>query len=179
MRFSILVFTLMTIAAFSLAQYNFVTAPIDDATLNSAVQSKLASDKLVSDRKITISTKDGVVSLIGKVNTDEEARKAIEITESTPGIKDTDITHLVIEESKQPIADTLIIAKVNGAFAREKLFGDKDISAISIKVNSKNRIVYLTGTADSKKQVKKAIKIAKSVRGVKKVYSKIEVKSGH
>lgn len=149
---------------------------IDDTALDSQVKSRLAADKTVSDLKITISTKSGVVSLIGKVNTDEEARKLIEITESTPGIKDTDTTHLIIEESKQPIMDTFLIAKVNGAFAREKLFGDKDISVMSINVDSKNGIIYLTGTANSKEQADNAVSIAKSITGVKRVDSKIEIK---
>lgn len=147
-----------------------------DAAITSTIQEKFAADKSVSDLKILVSSKSGIVTLGGKVNTDEEARKIIEIAESTPGVKDTDTSHLVIEESKQPIMDTFIIAKVNGAFAREKLFGDKDIAVMSINVDSKNGVVYLTGTASTKEQANNAVKIAKSIKGVKHVDSKIEVK---
>lgn len=147
-----------------------------DTAITTAIQEKLAANKFVSDLKILVSSKSGIVTLGGKVNTDEEARKIIEIAESTPGVKDTDTSHLVIEESKQPIMDTFIIAKVNGAFAREKLFGDKDITVMSINVDSKNGVVYLTGTAATKEEAKNAVKIAKSIKGVKRVDSKIEVK---
>lgn len=168
----------LTLAQPALANQAIENSPkisSDDSALNSLVQSRLAKDTTLTDLKITVSTKDGIVSLVGKVNTDEEARKAIEIAESTPGIKDTDTTHLVIEESKQPIMDTFIIAKVNGVFAREKLFGDKDLSVMSINVDSKNGVVYLTGTADSQNQADNAVKIAKSIKGVTRVDSKIEV----
>lgn len=147
-----------------------------DAAIVSTIKAKFANDKAVSDLKILVSSKAGIVTLGGKVNTDEEARKVVEIAESTPGVKDTDTSHLVIEESKQPIMDTFIIAKVNGAFAREKLFGDKDISVMSVNVDSKNGVVYLTGTTYTKEQANNAVKIAKAVKGVKRVDSKIEVK---
>jgi osmotically-inducible protein OsmY len=46
---------------------------------------------------------------------------------------------------------------------------------MSIHVETNNGIVYLSGTADSKKQADNAIAIAQSVEGVKKVESSIKI----
>jgi hyperosmotically inducible protein len=64
---------------------------------------------------------------------------------------------------------------VKGMFIQEKLFGDKDIAAITIKVETVDGVVSLSGTADNKQQADNAIKLAKSVKGVKDVKSTIEI----
>jgi len=148
---------------------------IPDSEIINSIKSKLASEKTTEDLKITIKSKLGIVTLSGKVNTDNEASKTIEIAESTPGVKDTDATHLTIKQSKHPIADTVITAKVKGSFIREKLLGDRDISVTSIYVETTNGVVYLTGKVDSQAEIDNAIKLAKAINGVKSVDSKLEV----
>jgi hyperosmotically inducible protein len=53
--------------------------------------------------------------------------------------------------------------------------GDKDISIMSIHVETKNGIVYLTGSADNVKEINNAVALAKSVKGVNKVISTVTV----
>jgi hypothetical protein len=77
---------------------------------------------------------------------------------------------------KNDRSDTAITTNVKAKFVQEKLFGDADISAMSISVETTNGIVHLTGTADNKKQIKNAVKLAKSVDGVKGVVNKVKVK---
>lgn len=73
-------------------------------------------------------------------------------------------------------SDTAITADVKAKFVKEKLFGDVDISAMSISVETDKGVVHLTGTADNKTQIKNAEKLAKSVEGVKKVVNEVKVK---
>jgi len=60
-------------------------------------------------------------------------------------------------------------------FIQQKLFGDKDVAAISIIVETNDGVVSLSGTADNQHQINNAIKIAKSIKGVKEVKSIVKI----
>lgn len=164
-------------ALFSAASLAKTNTPIEDSVITAKIKSKMAMEKSLSSFKIDVTTTNSVVTLTGKVNSDADASKAIEIAQSTDGVKDVDASQLIIAQSSQPITDIAITAKVKGKFIKEKLFGDKDISAMSINVETNNGVVYLTGTADNQEQIDNAIKIAESVSGVKKVDSRVIVKA--
>lgn len=156
---------------------NAGTLSPEDATIVSDIHSKYTAEKSTADLKVDVTSHGGLVELSGKVNTGAEAEKLIEIAESTAGVKDVTTTHLSVKESKHPMKDSAITAKVKGTFIREKLFGDKDIDVMGVKIVTTNGTVYLTGTVDSKEEAANAEKLAKSVKGVKKLDSKLEVKA--
>ena len=148
---------------------------VTDAGITAAIKSKIELDKTLSNTRVNVSTNNGVVVLSGTVKTDSEASALIEIAQSVPGVIDIDTSRLKIAGSKQPFTDTAITAKVKGLFIREKLFGDKDISAMTIGVETNNGMVTLTGTADSQEEIENAINLAKSIKGVKRVESRVTV----
>lgn len=76
----------------------------------------------------------------------------------------------------ETVSDTGITTKVKAAFINEKLFGEKEISATGIKVVTNNGVVELSGTTDSQEKADNAVKIAKTISGVKDVKSSIVVK---
>ncbi len=116
-----------------------------------------------------------MVNLTGNVDSDSQASTAIEIAQSTAGVKDVDTSKLTVKGSQQPVADSLITAKIKGMFVQRKLFGSQDIAAMSIKVETDNGIVTLTGTADNQNQIENAIAIAKSISGVVDVKSSVQI----
>lgn len=77
--------------------------------------------------------------------------------------------------SEQP-SDTSITTNVKSSFLKEKLFGDADISAMTIHVKTTRGHVLLTGTADNQAQIDTAVSLAQKVEGVKKVTSEVKVK---
>lgn len=145
-----------------------------DSEIVSAIQSKIAADKTTSDLHVQVSSNNGVVTLSGKVHTDAEADKLVQIAESIQGVQDVD-SKLTDQKSKSFTNDSMITAKVKGMYVREKLYGDKDISVTGIKVITTNGTVYLTGNVDNQDQADNAVKLAKSVKGVKNVESKLVV----
>jgi hyperosmotically inducible protein len=151
------------------------TTPISDSVITTKIKSKIALDKSLSVFKVDVSTSNGVVTLSGKVDSDTDASAAIELAQSTDGVNDVDAANLVVKESKHPFADTAITAKVKGLFIKEQLFGKKDIAATSISVETVDGVVTLSGNADSQAQADNAVKLAKSVHGVKSVESRIEI----
>lgn len=168
---------IFTVLAFSSTALFADTTPIDDATITQNVQSKISAEPILSNQTISISTNQGVVSLTGTVTTGRQADTAVETAESVEGVQDVDASNLTVKDSKHPMDDSYITAKVKGAFLREKLFGDTDVPVMNIHVDTKNGVVYLTGKADNQDQLSKAISLAQAIKGVKKVDSKVRIKS--
>ena len=81
-----------------------------------------------------------------------------------------------VEASRQVVSDTAITTKIKAMYVSQKVFGDKDVSVLGVKVETINGIVYLTGTVTTETQANNAIKIAKVISGVKKVIFDLKVK---
>ena len=149
---------------------------VDDSKLTLQVKARLMSEKGIPARNISVETNNGIVILKGKVATVKQADTTVELAESVAGVKDVDASELKVSGSKQPLTDSYITAKVKGLFIKEKLFGDKPIIAMDIKVETKNGIVYLSGEANNEDQAKTAIDLAKQIDGVTEVKSSIKTK---
>lgn len=76
------------------------------------------------------------------------------------------------EETAEETADFKISATI-----KAKLAKDPDASAINIDVDTTDGVVTLSGKVPSQSQADKAIQIAKSVQGVKKVASTLLIES--
>ena len=154
---------------------SFAAEMESDAQINSTVQSKISAEPSLKGTSIKIATANGVVNLSGKVDSSTQANTATELAQSTAGVNDVDTGHLTVKGSHHPLDDSLITSKVKGMFIQQKLFGDKEIAAITIKVETNNGVVSLSGTADNQEQIDNAIKIAKSIKGVKSVKSTVKI----
>lgn len=146
-----------------------------DSSIVQTVREKLAADHGLSGQEIAVHSANGVVTLTGRVKTDGQADRAIELAQSVAGVTDVNAADLTAASSKHPMADTAITAKVKGLYLREKLFGDREISVTGIKVETTDGIVYLSGKVDTQEQADNAINLAKSVSGVREVKSALEV----
>ena len=62
-------------------------AAVTDAALTTAVKTKLLADTRVGGLKIDVDTKDGVVTLTGKVKNATEKNTALQIARGTDGVK--------------------------------------------------------------------------------------------
>lgn len=146
-----------------------------DSRINSEVRNKISSYPTLKGASINIKTSNGIVYLYGTVDSDSKADTAMRLAKSTQGVKDVNSSHLNVKENQNNVDDSIITAKVKAMFVKEKLFGDKEISAITITVETNNGIVFLGGTAENQQQIDNAIKIAESIEGVKSVKSSIEI----
>lgn len=72
--------------------------------------------------------------------------------------------------SSQPVSDSVITTKVKAKMAK-----DKQVSAMNIEVKTVDGVVNLAGNAKSKSESSQAVRLAKSVKGVKKVQNDISV----
>lgn len=144
---------------------------IDDSVITQKVKDALTENPLTNKLNIHIETDDGVVQLDGFVDTTEQSGKAGEIAASVQGVQSVKNNLVVKEESVgEYIDDSLIMAKIKAAFAL-----DSAVSVLSIKVNSLNGVVQLSGFVDAAEEARKAEEIAAGIKGVKFVRNDIIV----
>jgi len=147
---------------------------VTDTVITAKIKSGLTTNKATHALNIGVTTNDGVVTLNGTAKSDTEASTAVQIAESTDGVKDVNASDLKVMGSTQPLTDTYITAKVDGMFIKNNLTsGTPNIPVTTIKVETKEGVVYLSGTA-TKAGIEKAKMVAKSVDGVKEVKSTVK-----
>jgi hyperosmotically inducible protein len=163
------------LAGLLLSYASIFAAPVNDVSIQQDIASKIAGDKTTSGLDVTVESRGGVVFLTGTTPTDTEASAVVEIASSTPGVTDVDTSNLKTIKSEHPLNDAFITAKVKGEFIKNKLFGDHPAPVMSVTVETKNGVVFLTGTAETQQQAENAVHLAKAVKGVKRVTSKVTV----
>jgi len=152
---------------------------MSDTAITTAVKAKLAANSVTKAMSISVKTEKGMVWLSGAVSSDTEATTAVELANSVDGVKDVNEDNLKVngsDDMTQAMKDAYITAKVKGLFMREKMM-NTDMPAMGVKVETTNGVVYLSGDVDSKTQVHKAMKLAKSIKGVMDVKSTLKVKA--
>lgn len=146
------------------------STPQEDAKITQTLKTLINNSSTLSPLPVTFTTHKGIVTYTGQVDSDSQASLLVETAASIVGVADVNTDHLKVKDSTQPFTDTMITAKIKGLLIREDLFGDKDIASMSTSVETKNGVVYITGTVDNKTQIDNAVSIIKkSVSGVHKV----------
>lgn len=137
----------------------------------------LLNSAIASADEVTVKTSDGTVYISGNVASDNQAVLLDQVVNAIPEATDSNIENLNIGQTKHPIPDEMLTAKINGGFMRAALFGtDANFDNITIKVETNDGVVTLSGTAESEQQLQNAIAIANLVAGVKKVESQVTVR---
>lgn len=151
-----------------------VAQPTDEA-ISTSIKDAIEHEPSLHSVNINISTLNRNVALIGRVNTDTQASKIIEIAESFPGVQSVNTKALEVVGSSQPLSDTYITAKVKGLFLRKNITEGAGVPLVALKVETKNGEVYLRGSVPDRVALVNAINLAKSVEGVTKVISSITI----
>lgn len=172
---SLLKKSILVVVAFLTLQAFAQSAAVSDNDIVRSIQTQVANNPETASARVTVTSQQGNVSLVGMIDTDQQASALVETAQSTPGVVDVLTSDLKVKESKQPFTDTVITAKVKGLFVRDKVFSSKDISVLSVKVETKNGVVHLSGTAASSTELQNAVQLARSVKGVTKVVSHVKV----
>lgn len=174
-KLKILLKTILLLSFGFLFAVNAHAENMTDKQINSSVKEKISKNPDLSGYAIDVVTNDGVVTLIGVVDSDKDAGLLIEETQSAPGVSDINVSELKLKNKQHPLEDTIITAKVKGKFIEKELFGKTKLEALGVHVSTKDGTVTLSGKAATQQQIDNAISIAKSVSGVKKVESDIKV----
>ena len=173
-----------------------VAETVTDGWITTKVKSRLFADRAVSGFDISVETRDKVVYLSGEVDNESQGNHAIRVVRETEGVESVDATALRIatevdqlrmaagdpsgdtyrdeyrdhpeypepRDSSGDVGDDLITAEV-----QSKLFSDPEVSGYDIAVETRNKVVYLSGEVDDQSQVSKAVQLARNTRGVERV----------
>ncbi len=154
------------------SKFDSASQTFNDSTITAKIKAKLLKSSLLSAFDIKVTTDNGIVKLSGNVDSDAQYEQAIIFAQNTDGVKDVESSGLTVKSSQQPLADTMITAKVKGLLVKNNLVGDENQpGAWAIHVETKDGVVYLTGKVKNPTQIKQAMQTAKSVKNVKDVKS--------
>ena len=172
-----------------------------DPGITTAVKSKLAADDNVKAYQINVDTQGGVVTLTGTVPTAAARDRALEVARGTDGVTRVEdrltvnAAGTVDERGEQAARDAA--AKTEGAADRAgdaaagagaavtdagitaavktRLLADPDVAGLRIDVDTKDKVVTLTGTVATAAQKTEAGSIARDTTGVASVTNNLKV----
>jgi len=156
------------------APHDMATAT-KDAAITTKVKALFAMEPDIPSLRISVTTKDNVVHLDGKVDTALQAHKLIEIAQSVSGVRDVDDSKLKTESSEDFAKDAMITSKIKGKILQLANDG-KLAKGYELHVETTNGNVHIFGKARNRQEVKRIESIAKNTENVNKVSTNIETK---
>ena len=145
----------------------------DDSVITTAVKSKILGEKGLSSLSINVVTKDGVVTLSGKIDTNAHSDLAVSVAKQVNGVKGVVNNLLVDAAAHQSVGEYVDDASITAA-VKAKILKEKGLSTLNISVETKDNVVTLTGKTDSPEHTQLATRVAKRVNGVKSVVNKLQ-----
>jgi hyperosmotically inducible protein len=95
----VLVLAILLLAPLASACGKTVGETIDDTTITTRVKTAMLNDPVVGGLRIDVDTFKGVVTLSGRVKSEEERRRAIELARKADGVKEVKDALQVIPSS--------------------------------------------------------------------------------
>ena len=151
------------------------TTATKDSWLTSKTKIALFADERVSGSDVHVDTKNGVVSLRGKVKSAEEKAAAEEVAKTVEGVASVKNQLQVVPGSARKAID----AKDDDLKKniKSRISKDAKLKGSDIEVRADNGVVTLTGDAKDVNARARASEIARGVPGVKYVKNEIKEKS--
>ncbi len=148
---------------------------IDDETIAAKIDARLIAEKDMPSRWVSVEVIDGVVTLTGFLPTPEHIDRAVYICQTTDGV--VQVRNEL--EVGTPSVSSLVTDSWITAQVKARLLADKEVHGSSFHVETVGGRVYLQGVAASEEEVRKAIEITRSVRGVTAVVDMMHIKGRH
>ena len=145
----------------------------NDSTITTRVKSALMEDRDVSALKVDVDTLEGVVILTGVVETNEAAKRAVEVAQKVPGVRKVKNNLQIGKKTWSQALDD----KVIGSKIKAKLINEPGIRSLNIDVDVNNGVVTLTGLVEYKFQKNRAIEIAQNTTGTIKVIDNLTARN--
>ncbi|WP_028388563.1 BON domain-containing protein [Legionella fairfieldensis] len=148
---------------------------LSDSVITTKIKAKYTKKRDLNPLKISVSTKDGVVTLKGYVKNKQALVDALKLAKVTAGVKRVEADDLLIKQVNTALTDTYITAKVEAAILKAKVFDDESIPLVGINASTINGAVTLSGKVKQDKSIIAIIKRVSAIRGVKKIISQLQV----
>ncbi|HJQ97987.1 MAG TPA: BON domain-containing protein [Candidatus Polarisedimenticolaceae bacterium] len=170
-----------------------------NAGLTSKIKTKMAADPVVKAVQIDVDSNNGVVTLTGIIDSPDAKDRAIQIAKETKGVVEVrDMIEVrnptagmtppqgdmpgaapngnapdTNRTAGQVVDDASITMRV-----KAKLLDDPSVKGLKIDVDTREGVVYLTGSVATSQVRDQAIKLARETEGVKDVQANLDVTTG-
>lgn len=145
----------------------------NDSTITTNVKSALVKDPNVNALSVDVDTLEGVVILTGVIETENSAKRAVEIAQKIPGVRKVKNNLQVGQKTWGQTLDD----KVIGSKIKAKLINEPGIRSFNIDVDVNNGIVTLTGLVEYRHQKNRAIEIARTTSGTLRVIDNLKARN--
>lgn len=144
--------------------------------ITTAVKAKLAADDVVKASQIEVKENHGVVTLTGNVDSGEAKDRALQLARNTKGV--TSVVDMIAARTDSGTGNAPDPARTVGeAFddagitvrVKSLLLDDPQVKGLQIDVDTRDGVVFLTGSVGSDVQRQQAIQLAKNAKGVQDV----------
>jgi osmotically-inducible protein OsmY len=156
-----------------------------DTGVTAKVKAKFAADDIVKASQIDVETSNGVVTLKGNVDSEEAKNRAMQLAKDTSGV--VNVVDMIsarrasgsgdAPDPDRTMGETLDDAGITMS-VKSKLLDDPLVKGLKIDVDTRERVVYLTGTVGSNAEKQKAIQLAKDTKGVRDVQANLTLQTG-
>lgn len=162
-----------------------VSCASTDAGLTTKVKSSFVTDDAIKASQIDVTTNEGVVTLTGNVDSEATKNRAIELARATKGVVKV-IDRLSAREvsgsGDAPDTDRTIGEAITDSgitmSVKSRLLDDPQVKGLRIDVDTRDGVVYLTGSVGSDVERQKAVQISKDTKGVRDVQSNLTIDKG-
>ena len=156
---------------------------LTDTGITTNVKAKFVANDVVKSSQIEVTTKDGVVTLTGNVDSEEAKKTAIELARATSGVKN--VVDMIsareasgsgdAPEPERSVGETISDSGITIS-VKSRLLDDPDVKGLKIDVDTRDGVVFLTGSVRSDVEKEKAVQLAKETKGVRDVQSNLTLK---
>lgn len=154
---------------------NKVKSKADDSSICHAIEARLYADKIIPKKAVDVNVDGGYVRLTGKVSTNMQYMHAVKLADSVKGVTNVNAHDLKITVSKKPIQDIKITSKVKAKIFNAHYFRDIDVRFWPVHIETKNKVVYLTGSVASKEEKQNIGRLAGDIDNVHHIKNYIRV----
>ena len=156
-----------------------------DIGVTTTIKAKMAIDESVKDSKIEVTTKDGVVTLTGNIDSADAKERALTLAKETKGVvtvKDMIEVRRASGDGDAPDPGRTVGVTIDDAGTtmrvKTRLLDDPLVKGLKIDVDTREGVVFLTGSVGSEQEKQQAVKLARETEGVKDVQANLTVGKG-
>lgn len=146
---------------------------VSDATTTATVKSKLLWNRNTDGLDINVSTEDGVVTLVGNVDSDASRQLAERLVASTEGVEQVRNQLTVAADASRSETDRTAGEAVSDSWITSKvkftLMFSRGVHGRDISVETRDGVVKLDGAVRSVAERTLAIDLARGIHGVTRV----------
>ena len=175
--------TALSVAVLAAGLCLVTSCALTDSGITTNVKAKFLADDLVKSSQLDVTTKNGVVTLTGNVDSDAAKDKAIELARSTTGVKNV-VDMISAREASgggdapdpnRTVGEVVTDAGITMS-VKSQLLDDPTVKGLKIDVDTRDGVVFLTGEVASDVEMQKAIQLAKDTKGVSDVKANLTLK---